>query len=192
MFMFVVFVTFVSSQTFWYLEDRVYCSIEKNNVTIFLKNESWLSKCKVYIDAVYQLSLKKYNEILAIRSYIDQGDDVYYRKWVLEDKKSELLQLVNYRTQIKTAIDEFEMAIFNNYYEALQKYMETYYLDLETQYYILINQDYNLRPINYSVKVEQLEQQMWNVSHVLSAKKLDDIMDVMSSYLYLKQQLRWR
>jgi len=65
-------------------------------------------------------------------------------------------------------------------------------LDLETQYYILINQDYNLRPSNYSVKVEQLEQQMWNVSHVLSAKNLDDIMDVMSSYLYLKQQLRWR
>jgi hypothetical protein len=26
----------------------------------------------------------------------------------------------------------------------------------------------------------------------LNATKLDDIMDVMSSYLYLKQQLRWR
>ena len=109
---------------------------------------------------------------------------------VQEDKKSELLQLVNYRTQIKTAIDDFEMAIFNNYYESLQKYMETYYLDLETQYYILINQDYNLRADNYSVVVEELEQQMWNVSHVLNAKKLDDIMEVMSSYLYLKQQLR--
>jgi hypothetical protein len=60
------------------------------------------------MDTIYQLALKKYNEITTIRSYIMQGEDVYYRKNILDEKNSELLQLVNYRNQIKTAIDKFE------------------------------------------------------------------------------------
>jgi hypothetical protein len=96
--MLVVFVTLLSSQTFWYLESRVFCNLGNKNVTIFLKNEEWTVKCQTYMDTIYQLALKKYNEISAILSYIDQWNDVYYRKEVLEDKKSELLHLVNYRT----------------------------------------------------------------------------------------------
>ena len=108
----------------------------------------------------------------------------------MEQKKSELLQLVNYRTQIKNAIDKFEATIFDKYYDSLQSYMKVYYSELEAQYYYLINQDYGKRARNHNIKVEQYSQQMWNVLHVLNATKLDDIMDVMSSYLYLKQQLR--
>jgi len=108
----------------------------------------------------------------------------------LEQKKSELLQLVNYRTQIKKAIDKFEAAIFDKYYDSLQSYMKVYYSELEAQYYYLINLNFNQRARNHDIKVEQYGQQMWNVSRVLNATKLDDIMDVMSSYLYLKQQLR--
>jgi hypothetical protein len=135
------------------------------------------------------LALKKYNEISAIRSYIDQGDDVYYWKKVFEEKKTEFLQLVNYRTQIKTAIDKFETALFDKYYKNLQKPMQTYYSELETQYYTLANQDVSLRQANHSLQLAQLEQQMWNVNHVLNAKNLDDIMEVMSSYIYLKKQI---
>ena len=107
------------------------------------------------MDAVYQLALKKYDEIVIIRSYIDQGDDVYYWTKVLEQKKSELLQLVNYRTQIKKAIDKFEAAIFDKYYDSLQSYMKVYYLELEAQYYYLINFDRNQRAWNHDIKVEQ-------------------------------------
>ena len=161
-------------------------------MTIFMKNEEWTVRCQTYLDTVYQLALKKYNEILAIRSYIEQGDDVYYWKKVLDDKKSEFLQLVNYRTQIKTAIDRFESALFVKYYDILQKPMQVYYSDLEAQYYILLNQDVSLRKFDYSLKLAQLDQQMWNVNHVLSAKNLDDIMEVVSSYIYLKKQIEWK
>ena len=187
-----VCMTLLSSQTFWYLENKVYCNLENKNVTIFMKDEWWATKCKTYMDAVYQLALKKYDEIVIIRSYIDQWDDVYYWAKVLDQKKSELLQLVNYRTQIKKAIDKFEAAIFDKYYDSLQSYMKVYYSELEAQYYYLINLNFNQRARNHDIKVEQYGQQMWNVSRVLNATKLDDIMDVMSSYLYLKQQLRWK
>ena len=187
-----VFVTLSFSQTFWYLEDKVYCNLENNNVTIFIKNEEWTVKCQSYLDTIYQLALKKYNEISVILSYIDQWDDVYYRKEVLEDKKSEFLHLVNYRTQIKTAILKFESKLFDKYYVILQEPMKNYYSDLEAQYYILANQDVSLRKSNHSLQLAQLEQQMWNINHVLNAKNLDDIMEIISSYIYLKKQIEWK
>ena len=188
----VVFATLLFSQTFWYLENKVYCNLENKNVTIFMKNEEWTVKCQNYLDTIYQLALKKYNEISAIRSYIQQGDDVYYWKNVLNDKNEEFLQLVNYRAQIKTAMDKFESALFDKYYNILQKPMQTYYSELEAQYYLLSNKDVSSKESDHSLKLAQLEQQMWNVNHILIAKSLDDIMDVISSYIYLKRQIEWR
>lgn len=186
-----VILTFVPSHIFWYFEDKVYCWIDKTNVTIFLKNEEWMSKCKTYMDTIYQLALKKYNEISLIRWYIEQGEDVYYRKSILEDKNAEFLQLVNYRTQIKSAIDKFEASFFNKYNAILRDPMELYYSDLETSYYVLINQNQTSHSANYSTRIALIEQQMWNVSHVLNAETLDEIMEVVPTYIYLKRQLAW-
>ena len=140
------------------------------------------------MDTIYQLALKKYSEISAIRSYIEQGDDVYYWRGVLDEKKNEFIQLVNYRAQIKTAVDKFELALFEKYYNLLQKPLKIYYSDLKTQYYILVNQK-SSKTSKTSLKVAQLEQQMWNVNHILNAKNMDDIMGVASSYIYLKEQI---
>ncbi len=183
------------SQTFWYFEKTAYCKFDNWNVTVFMKKEDWLSKCQIYLDTVYQLAVQKYNEIKWIRTYIAQWDDVRYRKWVLEEKQSELLKLVNYRVQILWVVSEFESEFFGKYSVALKKSMELYYSDLETQYYILINQNEqsgNSRPVGYESKISNLEQQMWNVNHVLNAKKLDDIMEVIPTYIYLKKQIEWR
>ena len=112
------------------------------------------------MDTIYWLALKKYNEISTIRSYIDQGDDIYYWKKILEDKKAEFLQLVNYRTQIKTAIDKFELALFDKYYDILREPMEMYYSDLQNEYLNMINQDASLRSSDYSLRISQIQQQM--------------------------------
>ncbi len=189
--MLLIFVTLFFSQSFWYFENKVYCNFESKNVTISIKKIEWADRCKTYMDTIYQLALKKYSEISTVRSYIEQGDDVYYWKGVLDDKKSEFIQLVNYRTQIKTAVDKFELALFDKYYSLLQKPLKVYYSDLETQYYILVNQT-SSKTSKTSLKIAQLEQQMWNVNHILSAKNMDDIMEVASSYIYLKKQIEWK
>ena len=140
------------------------------------------------MNTIYQLALKKYDEVSAVRSYIAQGDDVYYWKEVLEKKKSEFIQLVNYRAQIEMAVNEFELALFDKYYNLLQKPLKTYYSELEMQYHVLVSE--NLSKKTESVlKIAQLEQQMWNVNHILMAKNMDDIMEVVSSYIYLKKQI---
>ena len=122
-FVLLVVMTLLSSQTFWYLENVVYCNLENENVIVFLKNEWWTVKCQTYLNTLYQLAMKKYGEISAIRSYINQWDDVYYRKEILEEKKSEFIQFVNYRSQIKMAMDKFEWLLFDKYYNMMQKPM---------------------------------------------------------------------
>ena len=191
-FVLLVFMTLLSSQTFWYFENKAYCSFEDKNLTISIKKVEWSARCGVYMDTIYQLALKKYSEISTIRSYIIQGEDVYYWKWILDEKNSEFLQLVNYRTQIKTAVDKFESALFDKYYNLLQKPMQAYYSDLEVQYYVLANQSSSMKPSDYSLKLAQLEQQMWNVDHILKAEKLDHIMEVLSSYIYLRREIEWK
>ena len=191
-FVLLVFMTLLSSQTFWYFENKAYCSFEDKNVTISIKKVEWSARCGVYMDTIYQLALKKYSEISTIRSYIIQGEDVYYWKWILDEKNSEFLQLVNYRTQIKTAVDKFESALFDKYYNLLQKPMQAYYSDLEVQYYLLANQSSSMKTSDYSLKLAQLEQQMWNVDHILKAEKLDHIMEVLSSYIYLRREIEWK
>ena len=191
-FVLLVFMTLLSSQTFWYFENKAYCSFEDKNVTISIKKVEWSARCGVYMDTIYQLALKKYSEISTIRSYIIQGEDVYYWKWILDEKNSEFLQLVNYRTQIKAAVDKFEWALFDKYYNLLQKPMQVYYSDLEAQYYILANQHSSAKTPDYSLKLAQLEQQMWNVNHILKAEKLDHIMEVLSSYIYLRREIEWK
>lgn len=157
-----------------------------------MKSGEWREKCHAYLDTIYQLALKKYNEISIIRSYIEQWEDAYYWKKILEEKKSEFLSLVNYRTQIKTAITKFESALFDKYCDILEDPMKRYYSELESQHYKLVNQDTSLRKNDYSLKLVQLEQQMRNVNHILNAENLDDIMEVVSSYIYLKKQIEWK
>ena len=187
-----MFVALLSGQAFWYLENVVRCDLENENVIVFLKNEEWTTKCQTYLNTLYKLAKEKYSEISAIRSYINQWDDVYYWKEILEEKKSEFIQLVNYRSQIKMAMDKFEWLLFNQYYSAMEKPMKIYYSDLEVQYYVLINQRPELRASNYSLKLAQLEQQMWNVKHILEAKNLDNIVEVLSSYIYLRKEIEWK
>jgi len=191
MLMLLVYVSLVYSQVFWYFENKVYCDFENNDVTISIKKSEWVDRCEIYMNTIYQLALKKYDEVSAVRSYIAQGDDVYYWKEVLEKKKSEFIQLVNYRAQIEMAVNEFELALFDKYYNLLQKPLKTYYSELEMQYHVLVSE--NLSKKTESVlKIAQLEQQMWNVNHILMAKNMDDIMEVVSSYIYLKKQIEWK
>lgn len=190
--MLLLFMTLWLSQAFWYFEERLFCNIDQQNVTIFLKNQEWTTKCQIYLDTIYQLAVQKYKEMSLIREYISEGEDVYYWKWVLEQKKSELSQMINYRIQIKNAMARFEDALFERYYNMIKDDMELYYSDIEIQYYTLINTEPTKRKGNHSLVLAELEQQMKNVSQMLEAENMDQLMEVVPSYLYLKKQLAWK
>jgi hypothetical protein len=97
--------------------------------------------------------------------------------------------MINYRIQIKNAMARFEDALFERYYNMIKGDMELYYSDIETQYYILINTEPSKRKGNHSLVLAELEEQMKNVSQMLEAENMDQLMEVVPSYLYLKKQL---
>ena len=86
-------------------------------------------------------------------------------------------------------MSKFEDALFERYYNMIKRDMELYYSDIETQYYILINTEQSKYRSDYSSLVAQFEQQMSNVSRILNAKNMDEMMEPVHSYLYLKKQL---
>lgn len=195
LFIAIYYFTLWMSQTFWYLEKTAFCHIENQNISIFFKEQDWTKKCKIYLDTVRQLSLERYNEVILIQKYISQWDDILYRKRILKEKESELLQLINLKFQIESYIKSFENTFFDKYKTIVKSYMESYYLDLETQYYILINQKISWNKHDtesHSLKISEIEQQMKNVSNILNSKSLDEMFDIFPNYIYLKQKLLWK
>ena len=55
--------------------------------------------------------------------------------------------------------------------------MKVYYSDLEMQYYILINQTSPRDSLSNALMIAQMEQQLRNVSHIIEAKTLHDIVE---------------
>lgn len=178
--------------SFWYFEDKVYCNFEKDRVLLTMKDSEWKVRCKTYLDAIYNKSREKYKEISLIRWYISQWEDLFYRKPLLEKREDEFLKLVSYREQIKSAINKFESDFFVKYYALLENPMKMYYSDLEMQYYALINEKQSHGSAEYWIKIADIEQQMRNVSHILNAKTLDDIIEVIPTYIYQKSRISWK
>jgi hypothetical protein len=60
------------SQTFGYLEDKIYCEIKGEQLTLYVKKEEGLNKCDTYLQAIQQLARAKYDEVLLVLDYINQ------------------------------------------------------------------------------------------------------------------------
>lgn len=177
---------------FWYFEDKLYCDFERDSLTLVVNANDGHVKCKTYLDAIQKKSKEKYKEITLIRDYISQWEDLYYWKPLLTEREDEFLRLVNYREQIKWAINRFESDFYEKYYVILERPMRMYYSDLEMQHYSLINDKESHGSAEYWKKVSDLEQQMRNVSHILESKTLDDIIKLLPTYIYQKSVLEWK
>ena len=177
------------SQTFSYLEDKMYCKVEGEQLTLYVKKEEGLNKCDVYINAIQQLAREKYDEVLLVIHYINQGNDVIYRKEIFELKKQEFLRLVKYRTTILTMIQEFEQKFLVKYQESLRQTLTPY---LQTLLAVEVTFDQN--PTSSSdeqVRIvhQQIAQQIIVIQTMFTAATLDEIINQIPAYLYLTQAL---
>jgi len=180
-------------QTFAYLEDKVYCIIEGEQLTIYVKKEEGSHKCAVYIEAVQQLAREKYDEVLLVITYINLGRDTAYRKEVFELKKEEFLKLVKYRTTILTMIQEFEYKFFVKYQESLLQTL-TPYLQALVTIQTALEQEHQTVFHNEQTRIQyqQITQQILIIQTMFDATTLDEIIDQIPAYLYLKQALEWK
>ena len=143
-----------------------------------------------YIDAIQQLAKEKYDEVLLVLNYINQGNDTDYWKGVFEIKKQEFLKLVRYRTTILTMIQEFEQKFFIKYQASLREILEPYLRNLLSRQATLDEQYLTVMPNEQaSITYQQIVQQIVIIQIIFNATTLDEIINQIPAYLYLKQVL---
>jgi hypothetical protein len=183
-------ILFSGGSVLGYLEDKMYCKFEGEQLTLYVKKEEGLQKCEVYIQSLEQLTQKKYDEVMLTLEYINQGDDEPYRRGVFELTKQEFLKLVRYRTMIVEMIQAFEEKFFLKYQEALTQSLMPYLTTLDKLSSLrtpLSHQSPGDEPLQ--IMVQQIQQQIFTITMMLQATSLDEIMQRIPAYLYLKQQL---
>ena len=176
-------------QTFGYLGDKIYCELAGEHLTIYVKKEAGLYKCADYIGAIEHLARAKYDEVMLVVEYIDQGDDVGYRKEVFEIKKQEFLKLVRYRAKILDAVDSFEEKFFLKYQSALYHELSPYLQTLKSQLNVLESAIHHTPTQPLQEKRRQVAQQILTLEAIFDAQSLDEIMARVPNYLYLKEQI---
>lgn len=176
---------------FGYLEDKIYCQVQGEQLTLYVKKEEGSDKCETTIRALEQMARNKYDEVVLVLDYISQEDNSWYRKEVFEIKKQEFLKILNYKNKIQNAIVSFEEKFFLKYQEALSTELSPYLAVLREQQTLLassleIKEHYYIRE-----KYQQISQQISTLEQIFSAISLDEIMIQIPSYLYLKEQIQW-
>ena len=133
---------------------------------------------------------EKYDEVMLVLQYINQGDDVHYRREIFEIKKEEFLKLTRYRSTILEMISSFEEKFFAMYQDSLSQGLTPYLgilRELEINLYHSSAESPHNQPL--ALRHQQVAQQIDIIQTILDATSLDKIMELIPSYLYLKQQL---
>jgi hypothetical protein len=61
-----------TGSAFGYLEDKMYCKFEGEQLTLYVKKEAGVNKCEIYIKSIEQLARNKYDEVMLVMNYINQ------------------------------------------------------------------------------------------------------------------------
>jgi hypothetical protein len=178
-------------QTFGYLEDKMYCKVEGEQITLYIKQEAAAHKCSLYVKVIEQLAKEKYDEIMLVLDYINQKEDVLYRQEIFEVKKQEFLKLIRQKDTILTMIENFEYKFFVKYQELLREELVPYVQTLQ-QVQQELDATHLITPYKEKdyIIYKQVTQQITIVQSVLNATTLDEIINQIPAYLYLKQALR--
>jgi hypothetical protein len=171
-----------------YLEDKMYCNFEQEQLTLYVKKEEGLQKCETYLQSLEQLTKEKYDEVLLILYYINQGDDVAYWKEILEITKKDFLKFLRYRTMIIEMIQSFEEKFFIKYQSTLAQEL-TPYLEILQSHYLPLAQVASPENKKLFIISQQVQQQIVTITTILHASSLDEIIQLIPAYLYLKQEL---
>lgn len=171
--------------SFGYLEDKIYCQFEGEQLTLYLKEEPNTRKCAQYLSAIEQLAHQKYTDIFLVLEYINQGTDRVYRNEVYELEKQKFLRLVQYRQTFLSTISSFEEKFFVKYLESLIPFLTPYLSELYAQYQSYLLPDSSATML----QIQELEQQIRVVEDIMHAESLEDIMENIPAYLYFRQNV---
>lgn len=181
-----------SSYSFAYMEDKLYCNLKSNSVLISLQKSDGY-KCNVYILEVEKMMKRTYNDIKTISKYIEKKQDVDYRKPLKSKKEDEFEKLENMRYLIKQKMSEFENNLLAKYKGYFKKQNSIYQKKIESSFSKIITLSWTIHYTETVKKMTNLfDMQIAIMQKIDEAKDFNELMKLISSYVYLRQQIEWK
>lgn len=105
-----IYLCLFSSQTSAYFEERYFCTIEKNVIEVSLQD--WDEQCFGYIAQITETVNSLEEEIIQTNTYLDQWRNKEYWTEVGNELRARRDNLNHLKSQIITAIDDYEVELF--------------------------------------------------------------------------------
>lgn len=182
----------VSSYSFAYMEDKLYCNLKSSAVLISLQKTDGY-KCKVYITEIEKMMKRAYTDIKTIDKYIEKKQDVAYRKIIKEKREWEFDKLTNMRYLIIDKMAAFELNMLSKYKEYFKKKNLTYQTKIEKSFSkitILSGTIHNTEAVKKMTNL--FDMQIAIMKKIDESKDFNELMKLISSYVYLRQQIEWK
>ena len=189
----IVLTTFINSLCFAYMEDKVFCTLWKNSITVTLEKQQNY-KCSEYLSLLSQTINTEYNDILSIQKLIKQGYDVEYRKEIRETKRDKLKKMLSIKEQIETAVAEFD----SNLFVKMKDYVIYTVTPYQTKYKKIFKHLNNLKnqgqrfSYDQKKKMDYIQEDITIIDKIIDSTDYDTLIKNFNRHLYLKNQIEWK
>ena len=189
----IVFTIFFAGFSSAYMEDKVFCTIWKNSITVTLEKEQNY-KCSEYLTLLSQAINTEYNDVLSIQKLINQWYDVEYWKNIRESKRDKIKKMITIKDQIESAVAEFDSNLFTKMKEYVVYTTSSYRTTCKKTLKLLKNIQSQWWKISSSVKkkMNYLQEEIDTIDNIMKSTDYDDLMKNFNRHIYLKNQIEWK
>lgn len=185
----IFFIGFTSA----YVEDKVFCTIWSNSITVTMEKEHNY-KCKEYLSVLSQAINTEYNDIIAIQKLISQWYDIDFWKEVRETKRDRLKRILSLKEQIETAVAEFD----SNLFIKMKDYIVYTVTPYQTKYKKVLKHLNNYKdqggkiPSDIKRKMDYFQEEISVIDNLIEATDFDTLIKNFNRHLYLKNLIEWK
>lgn len=176
-----------------YVEDKVFCTIWSNSITVTMEKEHNY-KCKEYLSVLSQAINTEYNDIISIQKLISQWYDIDFWKEVRETKRDRLKKILTLKEQIETAVTEFD----TNLFVKMKDYIIYTVSPYQTKYKKVLKHLNNYKnqwgkiPSDIKRKMDYFQEEISVIDNLIEATDFDTLIKNFNRHLYLKNLIEWK
>ena len=189
----IVLTTCFASLCSAYMEDKVFCTLWKNSITVTLEREHNY-KCSEYLSLLSQTINTEYNNVLSIQKLINQWYDVDFWKAIREEKRAKVRKMISIKNEIEQAVAEFDANLFTKMKEYIVYTTSSYGTICKKLLKWLKIIEAQWWKISSSVrkKMGYLQEEIDAIDNIINATDYDTLMKNYNRHLYLKNQIEWK
>lgn len=178
--------------SFWYMENKVYCTISPDTITVTLDKQNNY-KCSDYVTVLTQAINKEYKNVLAIQNLVKQQYDVDFWISIREKKRDQIKKMLWIKKQIEDSVWEFEENLFDKTKEYIIYSTSSY----KIKYKKLLRpieklKEWTYLSLNVRNKIKLMQEQLDVIETLSLTEDYEVLMKNFNKYIYLKKQIEWK